>query len=76
MEEIVCTVAQILGVEIKKDEIDAAHRVQSRNDRAHRPIVAQIGSRKKRDAILRNRRQPVYNNQVTKQQECWQSIGL
>ena len=66
VEEIVCKTALALGVEINKEEINAAHRVHSRNQTAPRPIVAQLVSRKMRDAILSSRRKPVYNDQVTR----------
>lgn len=64
VEEIVCKTAAALGVQLKKEEIEAAHRVMSRNTAVPRPIIAQLGSRKKRDEMLSKKTHAVYNKQV------------
>lgn len=69
VEEIICKTAKALGVDIRREEIDAAHRVHSKNVTAPRPIVAQLTSRKKRDAILSQRKREVYNKEVNKQKK-------
>lgn len=69
VEDIVCQTAAALGVQLRKDDIDATHRVFSRNTTAPRPIVAQLISRKKRAEMLSQRRTTVLNKQVNKRKD-------
>ena len=61
VQNIVCKTAAALGVIMSKEDIYAAHRVPTRNQTAHRPIVVQLKSRKMRDDIYNQRKQNVYN---------------
>ena len=71
---IVCKTAAALGVILSIEDIDAAHRVPTRNQTAHLPIVVQL-SRKMRDEIYNQLKQNVYNRQVNmKQSGDWRVL--
>lgn len=66
VEEIVVNVAKGLGVNLEKNDIEAAHRLPKTRG-ATRPatIIVQFARRKKRDEVFAERKKVVTNSQVT-----------
>ena len=52
LEGIVVAVSKEIGVEIKREEIEAIHRIPTKNSSRPKPIIVEISSRKKRNQLL------------------------
>lgn len=52
IEEIVTKITEKIGVTIKKEDIEACHRIGSRNKDKPKPIIVQFLSRRIRDQII------------------------
>lgn len=66
VEAIVIEIAEKLGLEVKPEEIDAVHRLPSRNvSRKVNKIIVQFTTRKKRDLFLQKRRELLRSCEVT-----------
>jgi hypothetical protein len=57
IEEILINLAEKLHINLKREDIDAAHRLPTRKDQGPPKIIVQLTSRKKRDEFVSARRQ-------------------
>lgn len=52
LEKSVVKIAELSGVQLEADEIEAYHRIPTRNKSKVSPVIVQLASRKKREAIM------------------------
>lgn len=64
LEELVMEIGQRINVEIGDINIEAVHRIPSKNQYWPRPIIVQLSSRKLRDKIIANKKQKILQNEI------------
>ena len=52
LEEVIMRVGREVGVVIEREEIEAIHRIPTRNKNKHEPIIVHLSSRRKRNELL------------------------
>lgn len=65
VEGIILNLAQKLGIELVESDIEAAHRLPTRNKDRPSRIIVQLASRKKRDKFIDKRRTVFTSNSLT-----------
>lgn len=67
VEDLRKTVVKIgneLGIDVKSEEIEAIHRIPTKNTAKPKPIIIQMSSRKRRNEILEQRKKVLTQNQI------------
>lgn len=66
LEEMTVRVVKSLGIELERQEIEAIHRIPTKNTTKPNPIIVHLASRKKRNTILAAKRgKTIYQNSIT-----------
>lgn len=64
LEKSVIKIAEMSGVDLKTDDIEAFHRIPTRNKSKVNPVIVQLASRKKRDAVMTGKPKKMFQNDI------------
>ena len=64
LRAITIKIGRTLGIEVKNEEIEAIHRIPTKNTTKPKPIIIQWSSRKQRNNVLAGRKNVITQNQI------------